>query len=335
MSTEGPLIGCAEAHPNIALVKYWGKRDEKLNLPAVGSISVTLDALTTRTRVTFDPALRRDELRLGDGEAGAARVSVCLDLLREKAGVGWCALVESENDFPTGAGLASSASGFAALVRAADAALGLGLDERELSGIARRGSGSAARSIFGGYVEWPRGERPDGSDSVAHQLLPPGGWPLAVLVAITTRRSKPKGSSEGMKHTARTSPYWEAWVEGQEEDLAAARGAILRQDFEALAEVSERSCLKMHALMMASSPGLLYWNGATVEAIHAIRGLRHEGVPVFFTVDAGPQVKAICLPEASDEVERALRGVGGVLEVIRSGIGDGARVTHAMPVVGD
>ena len=318
----------AQAQPNIALVKYWGKRDVPLNLPAVGSLSITLDTLWTRTRERFDPTLDRDRVSLNgkSDDKEARRVSECLDLLRVRAGCTLHAEVDSQNNFPTGAGLASSASGFAALVVAANAALKLDLTLSEQSEIARRGSGSAARSIFGGFVEWSRGERSDGRDSIARPVLQAAEWPLSVVVAVTSTAQKSVGSTEGMNRTRDTSPYYDAWVDTSEADLAEAHRAVLDRDFDKLAAVAEYSCLKMHALALAARPGLLYWNGATVEAMHAVRALRASGVPVFFTVDAGPQVKAVCLPEASAQVREALQSVSGVLRIHETGLGAGARL---------
>jgi diphosphomevalonate decarboxylase len=316
----------AVAHPNIALVKYWGKTDHEQNLPAVGSLSITLDGLSTTTQVTFDPAATSDRFVFGgrDVPAMLSRVSACLDDLRRRVEVTTRAVVESDNDFPTAAGLASSASGFAALVVAADAALGSELPRPELAELARRASGSAARSIFGGFVELSLVD--SGRRTETRQLLQPAGWPLRVVVAVTATGPKAVGSTEGMALTERTSPYYPAWVASSPADLSEARTAVERRDFEALAAVSESSCLKMHGVMMAAGPGLIYWNAATVECIRTIRGLRASGVPVFFTVDAGPQVKAVCLPDAFDQVRRELASVPGVAEVLASGLGDGARL---------
>lgn len=331
MTAGSERTAAAQAHPNIALVKYWGKRQKALNLPAVGSLSITLDRIFTRTRICFDPALSADQLLLNgetvDGGVAASplhRVSGCLDLLRQRAGVDHRARIESNNNFPTGAGLASSASGFAALVTAAASALGLDLSDAEKSALARQGSGSAARSIFGGFVEWFRGQRDDGRDSVARPLLEADDWPLRVVIAITSTQRKTVGSTEGMNRTAQTSPYQSAWVDTQPDDLAEARAAIGARDFDKLADVAEYSCLKMHALAMAARPGLLYWNGATVEGMQRVRSLRARGVPVFFTVDAGPQLKAVCLPEAAATVHEALKDIPGVLDVIETGLGGGA-----------
>ena len=318
----------ALAHPNIALVKYWGKRDAALNLPAVGSISVTLDTLATTTSVRFDGAIDTDRLLLDDVRDAAAlsRVSQCLDLLRNKAGTNDRAEVRSSNNFPTGAGLASSASGFAALVVAADAALGLGFESSELAVLARRGSGSAARSLFGGFVEMDHGVEADGSDCTAHPLLDAHRWPLAVSVAVVSRARKKTGSTEGMEHTRLTSPYYDQWVSGQHADLDEARSAIDARDFDKLADVSEHSCLKMHALAAAARPGLVYLRGPTIEAMHRVRELRANGVAVFFTIDAGPQLKAISLPGDQGRVVDALGAIAGVEDLLRTGLGAGARV---------
>jgi diphosphomevalonate decarboxylase len=319
----------ARARSNIALVKYWGKADSSLNIPAVGSISVTLDRLWSETEVRFDPALRTDRFIL-DGRRRReeeVRVVACLDLLRRRAGVSAGADVVSRNNFPTGAGLASSASGFAALAAAAARALGLDLTPRELSIVARRGSGSAARSIFGGFVEMHAGGAADGEDSYAEPLLEPRAWPLAVLIAVTDRCEKAVGSRAGMELSAASSPYYRAWIESSAEDLEAARIAIRRRDFEQLAEVAEHSCLKMHAAAMSSRPGLVYWNAATLACLHAVRAARSGGLAVFFTIDAGPQLKAVCEPAAQEQVERILRAVPGVEEVLATGLGPGVEVT--------
>ena len=330
--TQPPLHAEAVARANIALIKYWGKRARgedtrsPLNLPAVGSLSITLDALATRTRVRFDAAFDKDTFRLNGRDEHSPRLAKFLDTVRARAGRQEFAHVDSENSFPTGAGLASSASGFAALAAAATAALGLELAPKELSCLAREGSGSAARSIFGGFVEWHRGDRSDGADSFAEPLATPGHWPLRVVVAVTDEGAKPVGSTDGMTRTEFTSPYFDAWVDGQENDLAEARAAILGRDFEKLADVSEYSCLKMHASALAARPAVIYWNGATIEAMNAVRSLRAKGSAVFFTVDAGPQVKAICLPEAEAAVRETLLATGGVKRVITSGLGTGVEV---------
>ncbi|WHZ18528.1 MAG: Diphosphomevalonate decarboxylase [Rhodanobacteraceae bacterium] len=326
--TSQPMQATALAQPNIALVKYWGKRNDALNLPAAGSLSITLDALHTRTSVCFDPALDADDITLNGerDEAQTRKIGAFLDLFRARAKVQTRAHVQSSNDFPTGAGLASSASGFAALAVVADRALGLQLAPRELSLLARRGSGSAARSIFGGFVEMPAGTRDDGEDAFAAPLLDASAWPLKVVVAVTTRAKKTIASRDGMGHTRKTSPFYRDWIATANADLGDARAAVLARDFDKLAHVSEASCLAMHAVMLSARPGLIYWNAATLDCIRCILALRGEGLGVFFTIDAGPQVKAVCLPEHAARVAAALREIPGVEEAQVSGLGEGARI---------
>lgn len=321
------MKAAARARANIALVKYWGKADGgPLNIPAVGSISITLDTLWSDTEVRFEGSLAADELTL-DGQHRVEqldRVRHCLDLLRARAGVDRAARVTSRNNFPTGAGLASSASGYAALAAAAARALNLNLTPRELSIVARQGSGSAARSIFGGFVEMRAGTRPDGADSYAEPLMAAGEWPLELVVAVTAREEKQVSSRAGMTRSAATSPYFPAWVAGSPPDLRQAREAISNKDFESLTDVAERNCLRMHGAAMAARPPLLYWNAATVACLEAVRNLRRSAVPVFFTIDAGPQLKAVCAPGSSATVREALADVPGVVDVLESGLGPGA-----------
>ncbi len=317
----------AVAHPNIALVKYWGKADVENNVPAVGSISITLNSLITTTRVDFDAGNEHDELIL-DGEPASEqrsqRVRFCLDLFRGFRPDLPPAVVTSENSFPTAAGLASSASGFAALVIAVNAVLDSPLGMVELVDISRRCSGSSPRSLFGGFVELVL----DGGARTVRPILDRREWPLDVVIAVTSKTAKKVGSTDGMELSRRTSPFYKSWVENSPFDLAQARSAIASRDFEALAAVAEASCLRMHAVTMAARPGLLYWNGTTVECLHRVRTLREEGVPVFFTIDAGPQLKAICDPGVSDLVASDLAGIPGVIEIVRCGLGDGARVVE-------
>ena len=322
----------AVAGTNIALVKYWGKRDVALNLPATGSLSLTLDRLGTRTTVVFDDG-ERDRLILDGapaGDAETARVSAFLDRVRARAEIARRALVTSDNSVPTAAGLASSASGFAALALAAARAAGLSLSPAELSALARVGSGSAARSIFGGFVEMARGERPDGSDAIAHALPDGGngenGWDVRLVVAITASGPKAIGSTAAMTHTERTSPYHAAWIASVPADLAAARAAIAARDLPALGAVAERSALRMHAAAMAADPAIIYWNAGTLAAIACVRALRAAGTPAFFTIDAGPHVKALCGAADADAVAAALRAVPGVSDCLIAAPGPGARV---------
>ena len=319
----------ALAHSNLALVKYWGKKNALLNIPAVGSISITLKELFTRTQVQFDPKLDSDVLILNTARSDQQkekRIGAFFDIIRSQAKIDNFARVVSENNFPTGAGLASSASGFAALAIAGTKAAQLSLPRNRLSVLARRGSGSAARSILGGFVEMKVGEKSDGSDSFAIQLADENYWNLSIIVVITTEVEKPFGSSEGMKHTELTSPFYRDWVTSSKHDLSEMRNAINNKDFEKLGELSEYSCLKMHALMMSAKPGLLYWNQTTIAVIQILRELRQKNIQCYFTIDAGPQVKIICLPQDVEKVEKNLVQVTGIKKIIHTGLGPGAKL---------
>ncbi len=314
----------ARACSNIALVKYWGKRDIKLNLPAVASISITLDSLYTDTSVMFNENLDADQLILNGETASAkdtSRLSNFLDLIRKKAAINDFARVDSINNFPTSAGLASSASSFACLTLAASKSAGLNFNKNELSEYARIGSGSAARSIFGGFVEMTLGQKDGGSDAIAHPLFAKEHWDLTVLIAITSEKKKKTGSTDGMESSRLTSPYYQSWIDSSVADIDEMRQAITVKDFEKVAEISEFSCLKMHALALATNPGLIYWNGTTVDLMHKVRALRDEGTPVFFTIDAGPQLKAICPSEYAGKVEATLMQEPGVKRIIKTSLG--------------
>jgi diphosphomevalonate decarboxylase len=310
----------AKAQPNIALIKYWGKRDIEKNLPAVSSLSVTLDTLWTRMTVEFSDTLERDDLTVNESQNRALlpRVSACLDLLagedRPRA------TIVSHGNFPIAAGLASSASAFAALVVAASKASGASHDDLALARIAGAASGSAARSLFGGFVELDAGDTSIDVATITHA----DEWPLMVIIAITAEGAKPLSSGEAMNRCAKTSPFYPSWLEQQEADLAAARDAVLARDFAKLAAVSEHNCLKMHSVMWASRPPVVYWNSATLSCMEAVRRLQSEGHAVFFTIDAGPQLKAICLPGEAARVRAALDACAGVIRTMESGLGAGA-----------
>ncbi len=256
-------------------------------------------------------------------EPGALRKAQrVLDALRARAGSDLKAAIDSENDFPTAAGIASSASGLAALAAAAALALGLELTPAELSVVARLGSGSAARSIFGGFVEMHPGERADGSDAIASPLLAPDAWPLSVLVVVTCDEKKRVASTAGMERTQDTSPFWPSFVAEAPRDLAAMRSAIAARDFTALGELAEHSAMKLHALALSTRPALLYWNAATVSVMHAVGELRRGGFEAYFTIDAGPQVKVLCQPAAAAHVRATLATIAGVHRIIDSRPGD-------------
>ena len=320
----------AQACSNIALIKYWGKRDAALNLPQNGSLSLTLDGMTTSTTVHWDSEYVGDEVSLNGkllGEDELAKMSRFLDLVRAQAGIDLKARVESQNNFPTAAGLASSASGFAALALAASAAAGLDLSARDLSILARQGSGSASRSIFGGFAEWKRGELADGSDSYAEQLLAPDAWPeVRMLVVVLEPRPKPISSRAGMTQTVATSPMYPAWTETVNADLEAARQALFARDLEALGTVAEANALKMHATMITTLPTILYWQPTTVALMHRVWELRREGLPGWFTIDAGPNVKILTDSAHAGQLADALASVEGVSRILLCRPGAGAEL---------
>jgi diphosphomevalonate decarboxylase len=316
----------ARACANIALVKYWGKRDAKLNLPATGSLSLTLAALATQTTVTFDGALAQDELEL-DGFsarfADTARASTFLDIVRDAAGITTRARVSSKNEFPTASGLASSASGYAALALAASKAAGLALSNRELSILARRGSGSAARSIYGGFV---RMHAADTSDAAyAEPLTSPLVDRVRMVIAIVGGGTpKQHGSRDAMEHTAATSPYYRPWVELVPQDLELAQAALAKGDLEALGTVAEANALAMHASAMAARPGIVYFQPATIAVHNEVRGLRACGIAAWATMDAGPHVKILTTEEDAPTIAMRVKDIDGVTAVTISASGPAA-----------
>jgi diphosphomevalonate decarboxylase len=317
----------ARACANIALVKYWGKRDAHLNLPAAGSLSLTLDALVTETTVTFDAELDRDVLELDGAPASADRITAFLDLVRDHTKLSTRARVISRNHFPTASGLASSASGYAALAVAAIRAAGLGLGQRELSILARQGSGSAARSIFGGFVRMHAGARSDGSDAYAEPIASPLLERVRMVIAIVGGGApKTHGSRDAMDHTAATSPYYASWIAQVPADLVAAERALAAGDVQALGELAEANALAMHASAIAARPAVIYFQPATLAALAAVRELRAQGKAAWATMDAGPHVKVLTIAEDAEAVSRALATVAGVTETMISKAGGPAEV---------
>ncbi len=341
-----PRSATAIAPANIAFIKYWGMQDVARTLPYNGSISMNLDACLTTTTVTFDPDLAEDELilRLYAGPAAATpprraagrpleRVSAQLGRLRALAGVGWRARVESANNFPSDAGIASSAAAFAALTLAGVAALGLDLDERELSLWTRRGgSGSACRSIPSGYAEWcvpggPFDATSWDAESYAVSLAPPEHWALADVVAVVDAGVKKIGSAENHQLAA-TSAYFPARLAELPARLAATRDAIARRDLELLGATMEADAVSMHVVCMTSRPPSFYWNSGTMTVIHAVREWRAAGLYSYFTIDAGSNVHVICAAPDRAELERRLAALPGVQFVLGNAVGMGARVVE-------
>jgi diphosphomevalonate decarboxylase len=323
MATEkATAIACA----NIAFIKFWGKRDAELNLPANSSLSMNLDRLTTVTTVEFSPDFD-DDLVILDGQEVRGetrqRIVAHLDRVRAMAGLRARARVISENSFPTDAGLASSSSGFAALSLAASKAAGLELSQRELSILARFGSGSACRSVPGGFCEWEAGT--SSQESFARQIAPPEHWDLRDVIAIVSRARKRVGSTEGHSR-APTSHLYPARVASVADRLAQAKAALLEKDLASLGPLIEEDAISMHAVMMTSRPPIYYWLPGSIQLIHQVQNWRAEGLEVYFTFDAGPNVHLICQAADQAEVEKRLKDIEDVLEVIVSGPGPGARV---------
>jgi diphosphomevalonate decarboxylase len=323
----------ATAHPNIALVKYWGKADERLALPATGSLSMTLDVFPTTTTVTVDDAAAggsadgreaRDRFEL-DGRVDEGpqleRVTRFLDLVREIAGSAARASVVSRNTVPTGAGLASSASGFAALATAAAAAYGLDLDAAALSRLARRGSGSATRSIPGGVAVWHAGH--DDASSFAESVDAP---PMAMVVVTIDAAEKAVSSREAMRRTIATSPFYPAWVDSTAATLDEMLAACAAGDFTRIGEITESNALRMHATIQGAEPPIRYLTARSVAVFDAVVALRAAGVEAYATADAGPNVVVLCRPADRARVATALDGYGAVIE---SGTGPAARLLRS------
>jgi diphosphomevalonate decarboxylase len=321
-------VNTARACANIALVKYWGKRDRALNLPATGSLSLSLAALVTETSVAFESALGADLVELdGAPASGAAlaRVVKFLELVRERAGITTRARVRSENRFPTAAGLASSASGFAALALAAAHAAGLQLSSRELSLLARRGSGSASRSIFGGFVRMHASDRDEDAyaEPVSSSLV---DQVQMVIAVVGGGAPKTNPSRDAMEHCAATSPLYDAWLAQVPRDLAGAEAALATRELAALGELAEANALAMHATAIASRPSIVYWRPATLALLAAVRTLRDTGRAAWATMDAGPHVKVLTTTDDADHVARALANVDGVTATTISGPGGPAYI---------
>ncbi len=322
------LTATALARANIALAKYWGKSDVALNLPAVPSLSLTLEPMRTETMVIFDNGLSVDALvlngKVATGETLARTVRV-LDRVRALAGLDLKARVESANNFPTASGLASSASGFAALVGAACSAAGLARDDALWSAMARQASASAARSIYGGFVELPRGI-PGDRGLTARRVAGAEHWDVRIVVAVANEGEKEVGSTAGMTLSEKTSPYYHAWVDCADALTAEVRAGVLARDLTKVGEAMEQSTLAMHACMMASRPGLLYWQPATLAALATVKSLRREGIEVYATMDAGPHVKALCHAADAARVASALAGSPSVLRTLTAQPGPGLEI---------
>lgn len=319
---KSTAISCS----NIAFIKYWGNADHDLRIAINSSLSMNLADLTVTATVEFAPEVPSDTLVINDEPVtgGAAeRVFRQMDIIRHKANFFHRARIATESNFPAGAGIASSAAAFSALAVAGAAAAGLSLSEAELSALARRGSGSACRSVPDGFVEW----RDGGTDetSFGESIAPASHWDLVDIVAIVSAEHKTIGSTGGHA-LADSSALQTSRVASANARFAAAKAAMLAKDLAALGEIIEEDAVMMHSVMMTSHPPLFYWQPATLAVIHAVRQWRADGVPVYFTIDAGPNVHLICERPHADTVESLVRALPGVQKTLRSGIGGGTQL---------
>ena len=320
--------GKARAYTNIALIKYWGKKNESLILPMNNSLSLTLDAFYTETEVSFSEAYTEDQFYLDNqlqDEKATKKISTFLDIVREKAGTTKKAKVISQNFVPTAAGLASSASGLAALTGACNEALKLGLDDQALSRLARRGSGSACRSIFGGFVEWEKGH--DDQSSYAHPISSDGFEDhLAMVFLLLNEQKKDVSSRDGMRRTVETSSFYQGWLDSVEADLYQLKQAIKTKNFQLLGETMEQNGLKMHGTTLAARPPFTYWSPDSLKAMQAVRDLRNQGIPCYFTMDAGPNVKVLVQKDHLDKVKTTFSDLFSSQQVISAFAGPGMTI---------
>ncbi|MTV81134.1 diphosphomevalonate decarboxylase [Secundilactobacillus folii] len=319
----------AKAHTNIALVKYWGKLDQQLIIPQNDSLSITLDEFYSETSVQFLPSLTNDEVtfdqqRLAD--QASLKIRRFLDGVRQLAGVSERAKVVTHNHVPTSAGLASSASGFAALAGAASRAAGLKLSRRELSRLARRGSGSATRSIYGGFVAWQQGH--DDATSFAYPIDENPDWDIAIVALVLAKQQKKISSRQGMRLAVETSPFYPAWITTSKTDFATVKRSISDRNFDLLGHTSEQNAMRMHALTLSSDPSFTYFNADSLQAMDMVRDLRLQGLHCYFTMDAGPNVKIICRGVDAPRIATAFQKRFGPDNVLVTRPGAGITITE-------
>jgi diphosphomevalonate decarboxylase len=313
----------AIAHPNFALIKYWGKTDSINNFPAMSSISITIDTLYSTAKVSFDSSLKKDLWVLNDTEQESlGQIEPTINYLKSFKAVKDPCVIKSINNFPTAAGLASSASGVASIVIAINEFFNLNLSEKELVDAAILGSGSAPRSLYPGFVHLNK------KDYSCETILDTNEWPLKIIICQTSSDKKLVSSREGMRISKLTSSYYEAWVNDQDNDINKALKAIKTKDFDLLGEVSEDNCKKMHKVMETSQPPLIYRNLTTHLCIQKIKEMKFSGIGIFYTIDAGPQVKIICKAKHADQVISEMKSIPNIQDIIEVNLGQGARLIN-------
>ncbi len=308
-------------HANIALIKYWGKRDEKLFLPTKSSVAVNVQELSTTTSMSLKNETV-DEVSL-EGSSDKKLIEPIIEFLnkaRGHLGITTRFSVTSRNHFPTASGLASSASGFSALALGISSLCNLDLSKQEISILARLGSGSASRSVYGGWVLWHRGTLASGSDSFAEQIASSDWWPeLRIVVITTTREKKTTPSRTGMQESMNSSSLYPAWIARSEDRLQNLLVALKEKDLGRLGSLTEEEWLDMHDVMLSTHPSLNYWSETSYSIMRQIKKLRiTNGLPIFITTDAGPHVKVICLADSVPLIREVLKPVPGIIDIIES-----------------
>lgn len=322
MTTKATAI----ANSNTALIKYWGKKDEELIIPMNNSISITTDALSTKTTVEFSEEYKEDIFVLNDEiQSGKAfeRVVKHLDLIRKKANDKRKANVRSKNNFPTAAGLASSASGFAALTVAACQAFDLKLDKKELSMLSRQGSGSSCRSIYGGYVEWIKGD--ENKDSFSIQLAEKDWFDIRDIIVVFENKERKWSTREAMNISKKTSPFFNTRLKIVEKNLEKVRKAIENKDFTTLGAIAEQDCLMMHSVALTSVPSQLFWTKDTLAIIDFVEKLRQENLEAYYTIDTGANMHILTEPKNAEKIKNRLSEMPFVTNSIISKPGDGVK----------
>lgn len=325
--TDKIMKATAKAPANIAFIKFWGKKDAKLNLPYSNTLSVSLDNIFTVTTVEFSEKYKKDSFEI-DGEKNLAEIDRLmnhLDNIRNEAKSNLKARVVSRNNFPNSSGLASSASGFAALSLAGTAALGLKLSEKELSTLARLGSGSAARSIPGGFVEWEKGR--SHQTSYAHTIFPADYWDLSAIIVMITSEKKDVSTTKGHTITT-TSPFFKFRIKNLPERVAKMKKAIKERDIKIFGEILEEECLEFVTMSLTAKPYIIYWEPATIRIIKACKKLRDQGLTPYFTMDAGPQPVIYCLKKDAKKISAKLNKTEGVIKTIICNPTSGTRITE-------
>lgn len=319
------FTGQARAHTNIALIKYWGKKDPDLFLPMVSSLSLTLSAFYTDTRVSFSESYTENRLLVnGLEQTGKAKESLdrFMSVIGSKMEHPLPIHVESFNHVPTAAGLASSASAYAAMTGAIAQALNWDLDHQSLSRIARRGSGSATRSLFGGFVEWEKG-----TDDLSSKAIPidDGLWDVGMLALVLNDKEKTISSRDGMAKTVATSPFYPAFVSSQDSDLELMKKAIKERDIVSMGEIAEHNAMKMHATTLSAKPPMTYLSPDSLRAIKAVQDLRSSGFTCYYTMDAGPNVKILSPASQQDDLIKSLRQLFKDVTLVKSQAGPAMR----------